>query len=84
MTDDPKPNPAVCSRLRSKGTPGQRYADVVTFEDGYTSSATFWCVMTGEAVGQDDYLVHPHACGQGRVCFTPPKQPGNANADHSS
>jgi hypothetical protein len=64
--------PRVCRRVRSKGTPGVRYDAAVAWETGFVSTATFWCVSTGECVGPDDDLVHPHACGEGRVCFRPP------------
>jgi hypothetical protein len=64
--------PRVCRRVRSKGTPGVRYDAAVEWETGFESTATFWCVSTGECVGPDDDLVHPHVCGEGRVCFRPP------------
>lgn len=64
--------PRVCRRVRSKGEPGVQYDDAVSWDVGFVSTATFWCVATGESVGPDDALVHPHACGEGRVCFRPP------------
>lgn len=68
---DKKP-PRVCRRVRSKGTPGIRYDSAVDWETGYVSTATFWCVATGESVGPDDAQVHPHVCGEGRLCFRAP------------
>jgi hypothetical protein len=65
--------PRVCRRVRSKGTPGVRYDAAVEWETGFVSTATFWCVSTGECVGPDDDQVHPHVCGEGRVCFRPPR-----------
>jgi hypothetical protein len=71
--------PVVCRRLRSKGTPGVSYEDHVTFEAGYVSTATFWCVATAGCVGPDDSFVHPHVCINGRACFSAPQ----AEAQHS-
>jgi len=72
--------PCVCRRVRSKGTPGVQYDAAVDWETGWTSTATFWCVATGESVGPDDDLVHPHVCGQARACFRAPTEelPGGA------
>ena len=67
-------NPTVCRRLRAKGTPGAHYTPQVDFDDGYITSATFWCLATGEAVGPDDSFVHPHACVSPRVCFCQPEE----------
>ncbi|WP_164018950.1 hypothetical protein [Pyxidicoccus trucidator] len=64
--------PPVCRRLRSKGTPGFRYDAAVEWDSGFVSTATFWCVSTGESVGPDDDLVHPHSCGGARACFREP------------
>lgn len=64
--------PAVCRRLRSKGTPGVIYDDRVSFDAGYVPTATFWCTATADAVGPDDSYVHPHACVAGRLCFADP------------
>lgn len=66
--------PRVCRRVRSKGEPGIRYDASVTWEVGFVSTATFWCVATGESVGPDDDQVHPHVCGEGRLCFRPPSE----------
>lgn len=66
--------PLVCRRLRSKGTPGYRYEEVVGWDTGFVSTATFWCVATGESVGPDDDLVHPHSCGGARACFREPTE----------
>jgi hypothetical protein len=66
--------PCVCRRVRSKGTPGIRYDSAVDWEVGYTATATFWCVATGESYGPDDDLVHPHACGEARACFRAPTE----------
>jgi hypothetical protein len=71
-SNGPKP-PTVCRRLRSKGTPGIRYDAAVHWDVGYVSTATFWCVATGESVGPDDELAHPHVCGEARACFRPPE-----------
>jgi hypothetical protein len=68
---EPKP-PPVCRRLRSKGTPGVLYDAAVDWESGFVNTATFWCVATGECVGPDDDLVHPHSCGEARVCYRVP------------
>jgi hypothetical protein len=73
MDSDPKP-PCVCRRLRSKGTPGIRYDAAVAWDSGFVSTATFWCVATGDSVGPDDDLVHPHACGTARPCFREPTE----------
>ena len=64
--------PAVCRRLRSKGTPGVQYEAFVSFDAGYVSTATFWCLATAEPVGPDDSYVHPHACVAPRACFAAP------------
>lgn len=64
--------PCVCRRMRSKGTPGVRYDASVDWETGFVSTATFWCVATGESFGPDDDQVHPHVCGEARVCFRAP------------
>lgn len=64
--------PRVCRRVRSKGTPGVHYDAAVEWDTGFVSTATFWCVATGESVGPDDDLVHPHSCGEGRACFRVP------------
>lgn len=66
--------PTVCRRLRSKGTPGEPYTSLVTFDAGYISTATFWCLATADVVGPDDSYVHPHVCVAGRVCFRPPEE----------
>jgi hypothetical protein len=60
--------PACCRRLRSKGA-GVVYGDAVTWEAGYASTATFWCLTTADAIGPDDGFVHPHVCVDGRPCF---------------
>ncbi|NMO18620.1 hypothetical protein HPC49_13040 [Pyxidicoccus fallax] len=65
--------PPVCRRLRSKGTPGIRYEAVVHWDSGFESTATFWCVATGESVGPDDDFAHPHVCGEARACFRLPE-----------
>ncbi|HYO66673.1 MAG TPA: hypothetical protein VEU33_11370 [Archangium sp.] len=49
-----------------------RYDSAVAWETGYVSTATFWCVATGESVGPDDAQVHPHVCGEARLCFRAP------------
>ncbi|MGH9141296.1 MAG: hypothetical protein ACRD2I_09165 [Vicinamibacterales bacterium] len=59
----------VCRAIRSKGA-GVVYGSRVEFENGFYSSAVFWCLATAEPVGPDDGLVHPHACTSGRSCFT--------------
>ncbi len=64
--------PRVCRRVRSKGEPGVRYAGGVVWERGFLSTATLWCVARGVRGGPPDDLVHPHACGEGRVCFRVP------------
>lgn len=64
--------PPVCRRLRSKGTPGIRYDAAVSWDTGFESTATFWCVATGDSVGPDDDLAHPHVCGGARACFRVP------------
>lgn len=69
---EPPELPIVCARLRSRGTPGVLYADRVSFDMGYVSTATFWCTDTADAVGPDDLYVHPHVCVGGRICFTAP------------
>ena len=61
--------PTVCRSIRSKGA-GVIYGDRVQFENGFYSSAVFWCLATAEPVGPDDGLVHPHACTVGRPCFS--------------
>ena len=65
---------AVCRLLRSKGA-GVVYGDPVTWEAGYVSTATFWCLTTADAMGPDDGLVHPHACVGGRLCFSDERRP---------
>ena len=72
-SNEQKP-PPVCRRARSKGTPGIQYDGAVSWETGFVSTATFWCVATGESVGPDDDLVHPHACGEARPCFRAPTE----------
>ncbi len=67
-------NPPVCRRLRSKGTPGVNYTSLVDFDDGFISTATFWCLETGEAVGPDDDQVHPHVCVAPRECYRAPRE----------
>ena len=71
-------NPIVCRRLRSKGTPGVNYTMQVDFDDGYISTATFWCLATGEPVGPDDAQVHPHVCVAPRECYAAPKEDDDA------
>ena len=71
MPDDP-PIP-VCRRLRSKGMPGVAYDHAVSFEAGYITTATFWCVVTADPVGPDDNLAHPHTCVPGRACYRAPE-----------
>jgi hypothetical protein len=70
-TIEPSPpsSTIVCRSIRSKGA-GVIYGDRVQFENGFYSSAVFWCLATAEPVGPDDGLVHPHACTARRVCFT--------------
>ncbi|HEY0009442.1 MAG TPA: hypothetical protein VGB55_12010 [Tepidisphaeraceae bacterium] len=65
---------SVCRLLRSKGTPSVAYEHSVSFESGYVSTATFWCLATADPVGPDDGSVHPHSCVAGRVCFQAPKE----------
>jgi hypothetical protein len=64
-----EPEPIVCRRLRSKGTPGMGYQDGVSFAAGYIATATFWCTATAGVVGPDDSYVHPHVCIATRICF---------------
>ena len=59
----------VCRAIRSKGA-GVVYGSRVQFENGFYSSAVFWCLATAEPVGPDDGVVHPHACTAGRECFS--------------
>jgi hypothetical protein len=59
----------VCRAIRSKGA-GVVYGSRVQFENGFYSSAVFWCLATAEPVGPDDGIVHPHVCTAGRSCFT--------------
>jgi hypothetical protein len=66
--------PPVCRRLRSMGTPGIRYDAAVEWDSGFVSTATFWCVATGDSVGPDDDFVHPHSCGGARGCFREPRE----------
>jgi hypothetical protein len=69
----PRPTPATCLRLRSKGTPGMGYEDGASFDAGYVSTANFWCTVTGGTVGPDDSYVHPHVCTARRICFAAPR-----------
>jgi hypothetical protein len=68
----------VCRKIRSKGA-GIVYGDPVTWEAGYRSTANFWCVVTGDAIGPDDGFVHPHVCVSARQCFC-----GNSDVDNAS
>lgn len=66
---EPSPAPpTVCRAIRSKGA-GVIYGSRVQFDNGFYSSAVFWCLATAEPVGPDDGPVHPHACTAGRACF---------------
>ena len=71
MSAEPiEPAPAtVCRRIRSKGA-GVIYGSRVQFDNGFYSSAVFWCLATVEPVGPDDGIVHPHACTSERSCFS--------------
>ena len=71
-------DPIVCRRLRSKGTPGVQYSPAVSFDTGYNSSATFWCLATADATGPDDFYVHPHVCVSPRVCYVAPTEEDDA------
>lgn len=69
LEPSPAPPPAVCRAIRSKGA-GVIYGSRVQFENGFYSSAVFWCLATAEPVGPDDGPVHPHACTAERACFS--------------
>jgi hypothetical protein len=73
----------VCRYVRAKGA-GVPYGEAVRFENGYYSSAVFWCLHTADAVGPDDGFVHPHVCVAGRECFTRWADPPSAGAHSSS
>jgi hypothetical protein len=70
---DTDPACCVCRLLRSKGTPGVTYDDAVSWEAGFVSTATYWCLATTDQIGPDDGFVHPHACTPGRICHQGPK-----------
>jgi hypothetical protein len=63
-----KDTTVVCRRLRAKGA-WVPYGEPVTWEAGYISTATFWCLGTADVIGPDDGFVHPHVCVNGRACF---------------
>jgi hypothetical protein len=65
---EPTASETVCRAIRSKGA-GVIYGSRVQFENGFYSSAVFWCLATAEPVGPDDGIVHPHACTAERACF---------------
>jgi hypothetical protein len=60
--------PVICRQLRAKGA-WVAYGEPVTWEAGYISTATFWCLGTADVIGPDDGFVHPHVCVKGRDCF---------------
>ena len=70
MNAVPDAVPMVCRRLRSKGA-GVVYGEAVRWENGSYPNATFWCLVTADALGPDDGFVHPHACTAARACFLP-------------
>jgi hypothetical protein len=39
------------------------------WKNGFYPNATFWCLLTADAIGPDDGLVHPHSCTAPRQCF---------------
>jgi hypothetical protein len=61
--------PTVCCHLRSKGA-GVAYGQPIRWENGFYSTAVFWCLHTADPVGPDDGFVHPHVCTSQRACFT--------------
>jgi hypothetical protein len=60
--------PVICRRLRAKGA-WVPYGERITWEAGYISTASFWCLGTADVIGPDDGFVHPHVCVQARACF---------------
>ena len=68
MTDSVARTPTVCRRLRSKGA-GIAYGEPLQWKNGFFPNATFWCLVTADAIGPDDGFVHPHVCTTTRGCF---------------
>ena len=42
---------------------------VIEKKNGFFPNATFWCLVTADAIGPDDGFVHPHVCTTTRGCF---------------
>jgi hypothetical protein len=68
MNESPALERVVCLRLRSKGA-GAVYGEPLRWENGFYPNATFWCLLTADAIGPDDGFVHPHVCTIARACF---------------
>jgi hypothetical protein len=62
----------VCRLLRTKTAFGTMQAGGPDWRTGDSTTATYWCLGTMETFGADHGYAHPHACRQGRSCFTKP------------
>jgi len=67
---DPATVPKVCRYLRTKQTAVTAIGgEILPWEAGANTSASFWCLATTSPVGPDDAPVHAADCREGRACY---------------
>jgi hypothetical protein len=64
--------PRVCRKLRTKVAFGSPHPGIHDWRHGDSTTAVYWCLMTMETAGPDEYYAHPHSCQAGRTCFVAP------------
>lgn len=69
VTQEPS---AWCRMLRTKAYFGTYVSGDEGWQEGDSSTATYWCLATMESAGPDEALAHPHQCRPERGCFEPP------------
>jgi hypothetical protein len=67
--------PQVCRMLRTKTAFGAYSldSDPLSWQDGESTTAVFWCLRTMETAGPDEDFAHPSTCRAGRECFQSPR-----------
>jgi hypothetical protein len=60
-----------CMHLLSKNIV-KRARPMLVDEDVLDASNHCWCAGTGQILGPDRFVAHPHECRRGRACFESP------------
>ena len=61
--------PDVCTCLRTKTAFGSLSGSTHEWQQGKSTTAVYWCLLTMGNSGPDDHIAHARRCRPGRACF---------------